>query len=303
MSMSTTHDSTEDAAPVEDVRRRELADFLRRRREAIRPEQVGLPVAGRRRTPGLRREEVAQVAGVGVTWYTWLEQARDIRVSENVLDALARALLLDSHERAHLFTLAGAPSAAAVLESDTLDPAVALLLERFGTYPAAVVNARYDILAFNPSYAALMGDIAALPFDQRNVLWLLFTSDRMRRMCVDWEHATRRLVAQLRASYADHMSEPAWRSLVKRLQDASPTFRQYWEEHNVAATVNAVKQFRHPEIGLLRFKSTNMWLTQRVGNRLLVYTPADAATESVYPLLAQVQPEALYDAAPAGVAP
>jgi transcriptional regulator with XRE-family HTH domain len=303
MSMSTTHDSTEDAAPVEDVRRRELADFLRRRREAIRPEQVGLPVAGRRRTPGLRREEVAQVAGVGVTWYTWLEQARDIRVSENVLDALARALLLDSHERAHLFTLAGAPSAAAVLESDTLDPAVALLLERFGTYPAAVVNARYDILAFNPSYAALMGDIAALPFDQRNVLWLLFTSDRMRRMCVDWEHATRRLVAQLRASYADHMSEPAWRSLVKRLQDASPTFREYWEEHNVAATVNAVKQFRHPEIGLLRFKSTNMWLTQRVGNRLLVYTPADAATESVYPLLAQVQPEALYDAAPAGVAP
>jgi transcriptional regulator with XRE-family HTH domain len=302
MSMSTTHDSTEDAAPVEDVRRRELADFLRRRREAIRPEQVGLPVAGRRRTPGLRREEVAQVAGVGVTWYTWLEQARDIRVSENVLDALARALLLDSHERAHLFTLAGAPSAAAVLESDTLDPAVTLLLERFGTYPAAVVNARYDILAFNPSYAALMGDIAALPFDQRNVLWLLFTSDRMRRMCVDWEHATRRLVAQLRASYADHMSEPAWRSLVKRLQDASPTFREYWEEHNVAATVNAVKQFRHPEIGLLRFKSTNMWLTQRVGNRLLVYTPADAATESVYPLLAQVQPETLYDATPVDVA-
>jgi transcriptional regulator with XRE-family HTH domain len=302
MSMRTAADSREDAAPVDDVRRGELADFLRRRREAISPEQVGLPVGGRRRTPGLRREEVAQVAGVGVTWYTWLEQARDIRVSENVLDALARALLLDSHERAHLFTLAGAPSAAAVLESDTLDPAVTLLLERFGTYPAAVVNARYDILAFNPSYAALMGDIAGLPFDQRNVLWLLFTSDRMRRMCVDWEHATRRLVAQLRASYADHMSEPAWRSLVKRLQDASPTFREYWEEHNVAATVNAVKQFRHPEIGLLRFKSTNMWLTQRVGNRLLVYTPADAATESVYPLLAQVQPETLYDATPVDVA-
>jgi transcriptional regulator with XRE-family HTH domain len=298
--MSTIRDSTEDVAPADDVRRGELADFLRRRREAIGPEQVGLPVGGRRRTPGLRREEVAQVAGVGVTWYTWLEQARDIRVSENVLDALARALLLDAHERAHLFTLAGAPSAAAVLESDTLDPAVTLLLERFGTYPAAVVNGCYDILAFNPSYAALIGDIAALPFDQRNVLWLLFTSDRMRRVCVDWEHASRRMVAQFRASHADHMSEPAWRSLVKRLQDASPTFREYWDEHNVAATVNAVKQFRHPELGLLRFKSTNMWLTQRVGNRLLVYTPADSATESVYPRLAQVQPDPLYDATPVG---
>ena len=303
MSVTTTDDSTEDTSAGDDVRRGELADFLRRRREAITPAQVGLPLGGRRRTPGLRREEVAQVAGVGVTWYTWLEQARDIRVSENVLDALARALLLDPHERAHLFTLAGAPSAAAVLESDTLDPAVTLVLERFGSYPAAVVNARYDILAFNPSYAALMGDIAALPFDQRNIMWLFFTSDHMRRLCVDWEHATRRLVAQFRASHADHMSEPAWRSLVKRLQDASPTFRELWDEHNVAPTINAVKQFRHPEIGLLRFKSTNMWLTQGVGNRLLVYTPADAATESVYPLLAQVQPEPLYDATAAGLAP
>ncbi len=97
----------DETGPDEAERRREMADFLRRRREAINPAQVGLPVGGRRRTPGLRREEVAQIAGVGVTWYTWLEQAREIRVSENVLDALSRALLLDSHERAHLFNLGG----------------------------------------------------------------------------------------------------------------------------------------------------------------------------------------------------
>jgi transcriptional regulator with XRE-family HTH domain len=186
-------------------RRSELADFLRRRREAISPAQVGLPPGGRRRTPGLRREEVAQLAGVGVTWYTWLEQARDIRVSENVLDALTRALLLDSHERAHLFNLAGAPSAAAAIESDTLDPAVVLLLERIGSYPAAVLNARYDILAYNPAYAALIGDLAALPFDQRNMLWLMFTSARTRALLVEWEHATRRCVAQFRAAHADHI--------------------------------------------------------------------------------------------------
>jgi transcriptional regulator with XRE-family HTH domain len=280
----------------DDARRSELADFLRRRRESMSPAQIGLPVGGRRRTPGLRREEVAQVAGVGVTWYTWLEQARDIRVSESVLEALARALLLDTHERAHLFTLAGAPSAQAAIESDTLEPAVALLLERFGSYPAAVVNGRYDILAFNTPYAALMGDVASLPFDRRNVLWLLFTSEHMRSLLVDWDHASRRMVAQFRAVHADHVTEPAWRSMVKRLQDASPVFRDLWQEHNVAAApVNVVKQFRHREVGLLRFTATHMWLAQGVGNRMVVYTPADAATESVYPLLAQVQPEPFYE--------
>jgi transcriptional regulator with XRE-family HTH domain len=296
MSMTLTGTETRaDPSEVDAARRDELARFLRRRREAISPGQVGLHVGGRRRTPGLRREEVAQLAGVGVTWYTWLEQARDIRVSEAVLDALSRALMLDSHERAHLFNLAGAPSAAAALESDTLDPAVGLMLERFGSYPAAVMNARYDILAYNPAYAALIGDVAALPFDQRNILWLMFTSDRMRALLVEWEHATRRCVAQLRASYADHMTEPAWRSLVQRLQAASPTFGTWWEEHQVAAMTNIVKQFRHPELGLLRFNATNMWLAQTPGNRMMVFTPTDEATESVHARLAQMQPPPLYD--------
>ncbi|MCU1466713.1 MAG: transcriptional regulator [Actinomycetia bacterium] len=299
MSHAVTSESPANGSGADDsARRTELADFLRRRREAISPAEVGLHVGGRRRTPGLRREEVAQLAGVGVTWYTWLEQARAIRVSENVLEALTRALRLDSHERAHLFNLAGAPSTAAVVESDTLDPAVALLLHRFGSYPASVTNARYDILAYNPSYAALMGDIESLPFDQRNILWLMFTSARTRKLLVDWEHATRRCVAQFRASYADHMSEPAWRSMVKRLQDASPEFGAYWEEHHVAAAANVVKQFRHPELGLLRFNATNMWLSQRVGNRMIVLTPADEATESAYPRLAQMQPPPIATGAP-----
>ena len=287
-------ESSPTIASDDDARRGELADFLRRRREAILPARVGLPVGGRRRTPGLRREEVAQLAGVGVTWYTWLEQARDIRVSENVLDALSRALLLDASERAHLFNLAGAPSAATAVESDSLDPAVILLLERFGTYPASVVNSRYDILGCNASYRGLMGDITAVPFDRRNVMWLMFTSPRLRTMLVDWEHAAHRVVGQFRAAYADHMSEPAWRSMVKRLRDASPTFCDYWDEHRVAAAENVVKQFRHPHLGLLRFKTTNMWLAERVGNRLMVYTPVDDETGATYQRLAKIRPDALY---------
>jgi len=289
----TLRESSTEFASADEVRRGELGDFLRRRREAIAPARVGLPAGGRRRTPGLRREEVAQLAGVGVTWYTWLEQARDIRVSENVLDALSRALLLDASERAHLFNLAGAPSAAATVESDALDPAVILLLERFGTYPASVVNARYDILGCNAAYRGLMGDVLSVPFDRRNVLWLVFTSPRLRTMLVDWEHAARRIVGQFRASYADHMSEPAWRSMVKRLQDASPAFCEYWDEHRVAAAENVVKQFRHPELGLLRFKTTNMWLAERVGNRLMAYTPVDEETEAAHPRLAKIRPGTL----------
>jgi transcriptional regulator with XRE-family HTH domain len=277
------------------LRRSELADFLRRRREGITPEQIGLSPGGRRRTPGLRREEVAQQAGVGVTWYTWLEQARDIKVSEQVLDALSRALLLDPHERAHLFTLAGAPSVVTMTECDGLDPAINLMLERFGSYPAAVINGRYDILAYNPSYVALVGDLESLPFDQRNTLWLMFTSPRFMDLMVDRENATRRMVAQFRAAFADHMSEPAWRSTVKRLQNVSQEFCDFWDEHNVAPTENFIKRVLHPEIGLLNFRATSMWLRRGLSGRMVVYTPADEATEIAHLKLSGVTPRPLYE--------
>jgi transcriptional regulator with XRE-family HTH domain len=280
----------------DELRRKELGYFLRRRREQIGPDQVGLPMGSRRRTPGLRREEVAQLAGVGVTWYTWLEQARDIRVSEQVLDALTRALLLDRQEREHLFTLAGAPSAITVRECDAVDPAVMSMLERLGSYPACVWNGRYDILAHNASYLALIGNLDGVAFDQRNTLWLMFTSEHFRSLLVDWESASRRCVAQYRALLADHMSEPAWRSMVKRLQNVSPEFCELWDMHHVAATENVVKQFLHPDLGLLRFKATSMWLDQRLANRMIVYTPADQATETAHRLLAGVRPHPLYEA-------
>src|SRR5690349_24307024 len=130
------------------VRRRELASFLRSRRERISPEQVGLPAGGRRRTPGLRREEVAQLAGVGVTWYTWLEQGRDINASEQVLQAIARTLRLDPHEHTHLFRLAGAPEPEREKDCLVITPSLALMLEKLEPYPVTIRNARYDLLAY-----------------------------------------------------------------------------------------------------------------------------------------------------------
>ncbi len=269
-----------DTAPIDPAtsRRRELASFLRSRRERLSPEQLGLPEYGRRRTPGLRREEVAQHAGVGVTWYTWLEQARDINVSEQVLDAIARTLLLDPHERSHLFTLAGSPLAEVGPDCVPVSEPVRALLAKLDPYPAMVTNGRYDLLAYNHAYTMLIGDLDALPFEQRNSLWLLFTCPAMKKSLLDWDTAARRMVAQYRAAMADHVGESVWKCMVRRLQDASPEFTELWQRHDVAAPENLTKRIRHAQLGLMQFSYTNLWLSQRMGVRLVSYTPDDAET-------------------------
>src|SRR5437899_9137636 len=168
-------------------RRRELASFLRSRRERISPEQVGLPPGRRRRTPGLRREEVAQLAAVGVTWYTWLEQARDIQVSGQVADAIARALLLDHIERRHLFTLAGATDPHPYLECPGMSPAMRMMVDQLEPLPAAVVNSRYDIIAYNRVYGRLVSDLDQLAPQDRNIMWLSFTDPLWRERMLDRE--------------------------------------------------------------------------------------------------------------------
>jgi hypothetical protein len=275
------------------LRRRELAAFLRSRRERITPEQLGLAVHGRRRTPGLRREEVAQHAGVGVTWYTWLEQARDIHVSQPVLDAIARTLLLDPHERTHLFTLAGSPLAQNAPDHMPVSDEVRLLLDKLHPYPACVTNGRYDLLAYNRAYAVLVGDLDAVSFDQRNTLWLAFTSPSWRICLTDREVAVRRMVGQYRAAMAEHVGEPAWKCLVRRLQEASPEFAELWKRHDIAVPENLQKRFDHPELGLLTFAYTNLWLSQKIGVRLVTYTPSDAETAAQLLRVDDLEPRCL----------
>jgi transcriptional regulator with XRE-family HTH domain len=295
--MTTTLErpTTIEAPPVDagTLRRRELAGFLRNRRERLTPEQLGLPQVGRRRTPGLRREEVAAHAGVGVTWYTWLEQARDINVSEQVLDAIARTLLLDPHERGHLFTLAGTPIVSVGPDHMPVSDQVRQLLSKLDPYPACVTNGRYDLLAYNRAYTVLIGDLDALPFEQRNTLWLAFMSSTMRAALPDYERARHRLVAMYRAAMADHVGEPAWKCLVKRLQDASPEFAELWQRHDIAIPENLTKRFRHPQLGALQFSYTNLWLSQRLGVRLVTYTPDDPETEAVLAQTSELEPRRL----------
>jgi transcriptional regulator with XRE-family HTH domain len=272
-----------------DVRRRELAAFLRSRRERVTPEQVGLPRGPRRRTPGLRREEVAQLAAVGVTWYTWIEQGRATHISAQVLDAVARALLMDAAERAHLFALAGTSDPRTEAECTVASRSALRIVERLAPYPAALQNARYDVLAANRPYAQVFGDPAELPPDQRNCLWLLTTSERWRRDFLDRDEMLRDLIAKYRASMAEHVGEPVWEARLKRLLDASPEFRRLWERHEVAPMSAHVKRYQHPRVGLLRLEHRNMWLApQAPAQRVVAYVPADECTEERLERLAEL---------------
>jgi transcriptional regulator with XRE-family HTH domain len=260
-----------------DLRRRELAAFLRSRRERITPDQVGLPRSGRRRTPGLRREEVAQLAGVGVTWYTWLEQGRDIRASEQVLDAVAGTLRLDRNERSHLFTLAGLAEPAEIRECRAVPEQVHVMLAQLGPFPACVTNARCDVLAFNHAYDAMVG-LSERSYEERNSLVRCFLDPSARERILDWEESAARMVGQFRAAMAEHMAEPSWKCLVKKLRQESPDFERMWNQHQVNGPENLTKRYLHPRVGLLRLDYTHLWFGRRSEIRLVTYTPADDET-------------------------
>ena len=261
-----------------DLRRRELGAFLRSRRERIRPEQVGLRSLRRRRTPGLRREEVAQLAGVGVTWYTWLEQGRDINPSAQVLDAIARTLQFDVHEHSHLFTLAGVATTTIADECGALCPTLQPLIDQLEPFPAIVVNSRLDLLAYNRVYGSFFGDLEAIPIEDRNILWLVFTRPEMQAAIVDWDDVVGRLVAEYRAAMAEHLDDPAWKALVARLHRASPEFTRVWERHDVQGVEGRTKRALHPLAGLLELDYTNLWVGQQVGTRIVAFTPTNERT-------------------------
>ncbi|MFE2100627.1 MULTISPECIES: helix-turn-helix transcriptional regulator [unclassified Streptomyces] len=271
----------ETAAPVtrgSEIRRHELAAFLRSRRERIPPEQVGLPRGTRRRTPGLRREEVAQLSAVGVTWYTWLEQARDIQVSVQVLDALARSLMLDASERAHLFQLAGATDPTPAASCPSVTPALREVLRTLEPIPACVQNSRYDILAYNRTYARLLGDLDAIPPEDRNCMLLVHTNSDWRAAIVHLEDSQRLMAARLRAAMAGHLGEPAWKMLLKRLMTVSPEFRENWERYEVVGTRTKTKEFLNPYVGHLTLEHTDLWLGPEAGARMITYSPKNEET-------------------------
>lgn len=237
-----------------DLRRRDLAAFLRARRSALHPAAVGLPPGLRRRTTGLRREEVALLAGVSVSWYTWLEQGRPINASHDVLDALARALRLDAAERDHLFGLAGHASLPLVPPPRHQAPSWATTyLAALDPTPAYLLGPRWEFLAWNRAQEALYPAIGVLDPPQRNLVWVVFAEPSARRLIVDWEEEARRVLSQFRADVTPWRDDPAVIALIDDLHQRSDTFTDWWSRHDVAGFATRTRQYAHPVAGLLTF--------------------------------------------------
>jgi transcriptional regulator with XRE-family HTH domain len=264
-----------DGAP----RRAELADFLRNKRAAIQPEEVGLPGGGRRRTPGLRREEVAQLSGVGTTWYTWLEQGREVRASLSVLEALADALALTPAERSHLILLGrGEEAVTERAPREEVPPTLVRLIENIGASPAYISGRRWDLLAWNRAMTVVFGDPAELPEGRRNSIWAIFNDPRRRKLLGShWEEGARNAVARFRADSARLIGDPDFEELIEALKESSPEFRRWWKRHEVARSGMGRKVMRHPTAGKLVFEHAVFRLEETPEQRLILYTPLPVA--------------------------
>ncbi|GLY83875.1 helix-turn-helix transcriptional regulator [Actinoallomurus iriomotensis] len=254
--------------------RTELATFLRFRRERLTPEDVGLPRVGRRRTPGLRREEVATLSGVSTTWYTWLEQARDVTPSRQVLDALARALQLSPAERDYVRTLAGQVPAPANERAD-VHPAMRAFVDSLDPHPAYIANETWDVIAYNRAQAALIADYDERPPGERNVIWLMFNEPSMRERIVDWAADARSMVAKFRACTAEQGANPRMHALTEALLAGSAEFRDLWAGHDVRGHEPARKRIRHPDAGLLELDYVKLECVGRPGQVLTAHLPAN----------------------------
>lgn len=256
-----------------DRRREELAHFLRARRTSLLPEDVGLPGGGRRRTPGLRREEVAQLAGVGTTWYTWLEQGRDVRASFDVLEALARALRLNTAERGHLILLGrGEQGPACRPPTERASATLKRLVENLGACPAYILGRRWDYLAWNDACRVVFSWEPGRDPSTRNHIWQTFMDPARRELMPDWERGAQRLIAKFRADSAKHIGDPAFERLIASLRAGSPEFRTWWERHEVAGGGEGRKELMHPIAGRLVFEHA-AFRHEPSDQRLVLYSP------------------------------
>ncbi len=257
-------------------RRESLAEFLRIRREALAPEDVGLQGGGRRRTPGLRREEVAQLAGVGTTWYTWLEQGRDVRASRSVLEAIADALRMTPAERSHLIVLGrGEEMSDGRAPREQVAPTLRRLVENLRLSPACILGRRWDFLAWNDAYRVVFSDPAQLPEDRRNLVWATFAEPARRQLFLDWKEGARQLVARFRADSARHVGDPHFEELIEALSEESVDFCRWWKRHEVVRSGVGRKLLRHPIAGEMAFEHAVFKLEETPEQRFALYTPLD----------------------------
>ncbi|RDI51703.1 helix-turn-helix transcriptional regulator [Nocardia mexicana] len=260
-------------------RRAELGSFLRARRNQLDPTAVGLPPAGPRRRGGLRREEVATLSGVSATWYTWLEQGRDIQPSRQVLDALARTLRLTTTEHSYILSLAGyAPLHESADATTASAPThVQHLLDALD-FPAYAIAPDWQISGWNRAYAELYPNVATVAPEDRNLLWLVFTDPYVRDLLPDWEVTSRRFLAEFRAEAGPRLGDLAHTPAIQRLLEASPEFRAGWHSHDIEGFASRERVFHHPERGELRYEHHRLAPADHPDLYLVIYTPVGGET-------------------------
>ncbi|GAB0118789.1 helix-turn-helix transcriptional regulator [Acidisoma sp. 7E03] len=260
----------------DEARRRELAGFIRHRRGLVAPEALGFRGGRGRRTPGLRREELAAAAGVGLTWFTALEQAKPIRVSAAVLDNLARALGLTEVERRHLFALAHhRPPPLHAGQAGASDPTRLQAVLDAISLPAYARDALFTVRGWNAANTRTFGDFARIPEGERNVLRLLFTRGYHRRSMPGWEADARALVANFRLNAAEAIDPAPFRRLAAELAADSPAFRRLWEDQVVGEIGEGVTRFLSPRLGLCTFRHQRLDMPAMPGISLVLFLPAE----------------------------
>ena len=259
---------------------RELADFIRARRETLKPDTIGLPAGARRRTPGLRREEVAQLSGLSVTWYTWLEQGREVSVSPAALARLAAALQLGRAERAYLFELAGkCDPELGRNEPQGVSSAVLACVQAIAC-PAYILDHRWTARSWNAPARRLFIGWLDQP-GECNLLRYVFLEPAARSLICDWEGRARRVAAEFRAAASAYLDDPMLSGLIAALREQSPEFAQFWLRHGVIGREGGERTFNHPADGFLRYEQVTFELAGQRDLKLTMLVPgtdsADAA--------------------------
>lgn len=260
--------------------RAELADFLRSRRERITPQEVGLPAGGRRRTPGLRREEVAALAGVGLSWYTWLEQGREIGVSASFLEKLSKTLKLDATERRYLFLLAHQRLPPEPGKTwCAVPPLVHRLMADLPLRPAYVLNLRWDVLAWNAAADKVFG-FSSFPVERRNLLWLLFTAPSMRALLDPWEDQALQILSSFRRDFVRAPLDPEIGALVKELEKVDTDFRTWWRQQDIHGSCQGIRHFNVADVGSVVFDHTSLTIDVDRDLRLVYYAAKEEQAQS-----------------------
>ena len=259
---------------------RQRAEFLRRCRARIDPSELGLPRSRIKRTEGLRREDVASLSGVSACWYAWLEQGRDMRVSDDVLERLSHTLRLSEDERVYLFSLVQHRAPRTTADSRQEAPAEVVRLIDGLTVPAIAMNLRWDVLAWNRLNCSIYRDYGAIPEEERNLLQILLARPVKHLTAAGLESTARRLIARLRFDYSRHSDDPKFEALIHKLDSLSPLFRRLWRIPEFTLRPFGTHRFSHPRFGELAFEHTSCVPDGHPNVRIVICVPENPAARA-----------------------